>query len=30
VQADLDGNLAADFEIALLGSRTLTAADFVL
>jgi hypothetical protein len=30
VQADLDGNLAADFEIVLLGSRTLTAAGLVL
>jgi Ca2+-binding RTX toxin-like protein len=30
VQADLDGNMAADFEIMLAGSRTLTAADFVL
>lgn len=30
VQADLDGNTAVDFEIMLIGSRTLTAADFVL
>ena len=30
VQADLDGNTVADFEIMLVGSRTLTAGDFVL
>ncbi|CAH0150237.1 calcium-binding protein [Roseomonas sp. CECT 9278] len=30
VQADLDGNQVADFEIVLIGSKTLTAGDFVL
>lgn len=30
VQSNLDGNPAADFEIVLLGSRTLTAAGLVL
>jgi Ca2+-binding RTX toxin-like protein len=30
VQADLDGDRVADFEIMLIGSRTLTATDFVL
>jgi Ca2+-binding RTX toxin-like protein len=30
IQADLDGNQIADFEIALLGTKVLTSADFIL